>query len=802
MFLQFLTWYIVVTICGLAALPLALRLFARLPGNGIVLARPLGILLIGYFFWMGYAVGILRNETGGAWLALLVVAVVSFALGKDHLRNWRSLDWRGALIGELLFLTTFAIWATVRAYDPAANHTEQPMDLMFMSGLWASPSFPPQDAWLSGYPISYYYGGYWLLVTVGRLAGIAPEIAYNLGQASWYGLLLSSCFALVYALLRMPARLFDGTSRALQRGGAAAGGLLAAAFVGLTGNVQSILEWLHAQGVNVDALARWAQVSGFPESAAVTNRWYIALGEWWWWRSSRVLADTGLTGGHQEVIAEFPAFSYVLGDNHPHVLAMPFVVLVIALALAWFLAPARDEEIAGWRAWLPVDLVLLIVTTICAGSLLWINTWDFPPYLLLLAVVVFTVATRRKVSRAVVAATIVAVGGVILFAPYFLTAQSQARGFNANLFNPTRLPQFLWVFLAGLLAFGALAMVAWRERPARSRTVLLSFLVLIGASAALLLAAYGLVSTVLKDQFAAANPLPAGATAYLPLFVERWQRAPWTLILTALLSSVAIALWLRRVGDEERTPTTFTLILAGIALLLALTPEVVFLRDNFGWRMNTIFKFYYQTWLLLGIAGSVGIALALERARSQPMAVVFAVPALALVSAGLVFPIAAAWSRTNGFSGEPTFDATAWIERASPSELAAARWLRDNAPSDSVVTQAKGHSYHAEDNRVATVSGRATLLGWDGHESQWRGEAFAEMANGRAYALEQIYRLADAATVSQLLERWNIDYVVIGPAERLAYELAPEDEQRLLAAMEPVFQDGDVMVLARRDSRQ
>ena len=40
--------------------------------------------------------------------------------------------------------------ALVRAYDPAANHTEKPMDLMFMNSIAASATYPPMDAWLAG----------------------------------------------------------------------------------------------------------------------------------------------------------------------------------------------------------------------------------------------------------------------------------------------------------------------------------------------------------------------------------------------------------------------------------------------------------------------------------------------------------------------------------------------------------------------------------------------------------------------------------------------------------------------------
>ena len=74
---DFLVWYLVVQLISLAALPLALRLFANLPDRGYAFAKSLGILLVGVVLWLGTSYGVLRNETGGAWLALALVAVLA-----------------------------------------------------------------------------------------------------------------------------------------------------------------------------------------------------------------------------------------------------------------------------------------------------------------------------------------------------------------------------------------------------------------------------------------------------------------------------------------------------------------------------------------------------------------------------------------------------------------------------------------------------------------------------------------------------------------------------------------------------
>ncbi|HRW09422.1 MAG TPA: hypothetical protein P5121_30180, partial [Caldilineaceae bacterium] len=101
-------------------------------------------------------------------------------------------------------------------------------------------------------------------------------------------------------------------------------------------------------------------------------------------------------------------------------------------------------------------------------------------------------------------------------------------------------------------------------------------------------------------------------------------------------------------------------------------------------------------------------------------------------------------------------------------------------------------------NRMSTMSGRQTLMGWDGHESQWRGKAFGEMAQGRDQALETIYRGGSPVQIAQTLAQWQIDYVYVGPSERSRYGLTPQGERNLATAMDLAFEMGDVRIYQRR----
>src|SRR5262249_33579229 len=144
----FVQWYLVVELIGLATFPLTWRLFRRLPDRGYSLSKTLGILLVGFTLWVGTAYGLLRNELGGALIALLAVGAFSVGVGWPGVRARAGrkrplVEWlRGRLAHliavELLFLPTFAGWALVRAHSPEAIHTEQPMDLLFLSAIWVS----------------------------------------------------------------------------------------------------------------------------------------------------------------------------------------------------------------------------------------------------------------------------------------------------------------------------------------------------------------------------------------------------------------------------------------------------------------------------------------------------------------------------------------------------------------------------------------------------------------------------------------------------------------------------------------
>ncbi len=242
-------------------------------------------------------------------------------------------------------------------------------------------------------------------------------------------------------------------------------------------------------------------------------------------------------------------------------------------------------------------------------------------------------------------------------------------------------------------------------------------------------------------------------------------------------------------GDDSTTPDVhpFVLLLILLATLLVFMPEFFYLRDQFGWRINTIFKFYYQAWLLWGIAVAFGVVWLLDRARGA-VRVGIQAGLVVLLGIGFIYPVLGILDKTHGFRPAQglALDGTRQGYYLSQDELAAIDWLRD-APSGYLV-EAVGGSYSAY-GRVSANTGYPTVLGWPGHESQWRGGS-REMGT-RERDIQNLYTTRDWDEARRILDLYDIQYVYIGPLERAAYTVSDLKFQRF---MNPVFSQGPVVI--------
>ena len=474
-----LAWWLWISMAGLAVFPLCIRLLGGLPDRGYSLARAVGLLLIATVYWLMASYGFFDNARGNiilTWMLVLVGSLMVFSrrASRDELSAWWRENWRFALISELLFAALFVGWAIYRAHQNGIVETEKPMELAFMSAVQRSPSFPPQDPWMSGFAISYYYLGYVMSSMLSMMTGISSTIAFNLTSASQFALTGLAAFGVASNLAR---------SRAFQRQSspprskppiwlAIGGGLVAMLLMTLVGNFQlAVIEVPYqARAVPETYLDIWGtnQRSNFAEGIYVQNQAALLSTDtavwdhWWWWRASRVLTDYNLDNslGSPQPIAEFPAFSFLLADNHPHVLALPFTIMIIGLMLNIVLRYRRPraEEI--------------LLYGIAVGGIAFLNAWDGPIYFLGLigaeGLRRLLLNNRGRLHVADIAQLLlfglkIAAIAIVAYLPYAIGFRSQASGLLPNLANPTAIQRFFIVFGPLLIALAAYLVVeAWR----------------------------------------------------------------------------------------------------------------------------------------------------------------------------------------------------------------------------------------------------------------------------------------------------------------------------------------------------
>jgi uncharacterized membrane protein len=300
---------------------------------------------------------------------------------------------------------------------------------------------------------------------------------------------------------------------------------------------------------------------------------------------------------------------------------------------------------------------------------------------------------------------------------------------------------------------------------------------------------------------------------------------PWLFLLLSFLLAlviVSISTLVRspkvdiqgEIGNSQlENSQIFVLALIFIGLLLTFSVEFFYLRDSFGVRMNTVFKFYYQGWMMLGIAGGYGLWWLLGSERSplgRMSRGLFTISAGLLIIAGLVYPVMGYYSRADGFQSVPNLNGASNIAQNNPDDWAAIQWLRQNSGATSqgippTILEAPGSSYTYE-GRISAFSGVPTLLGWAVHESQWRGNYIEQ--GKREPDIQTIYTTKDGKLALQLLQKWDIRYVVVGNAEINYVDQKCRDPQLNLGCnlssalrkfdttLKPVFQQGSVTIYA------
>lgn len=827
----FIAWYFILTLLGWLTFPLAHFLFPALKDRGYTLSRAAGLLIWGYSFWLMASLGIAQNDLGGILLALIVLVALSawvFSNQRseiiDFFKNHRSL----VITTEVLFLAAFAFLAFVRSANPELTGTERPMELAFINAILRSPVFPPQDPWLSGYAISYYYFGYVMAAMLAKVSGIYGSMAHNLMTALVFALGAIGSYGILYNLLshgHKPKEIEDSDSDTAELHHSSFSiygflSLLAPLFLLLVSNLGALLEVMHQWGLfwkqdyisgeYTSAFWKWIDMKELSQAPILPFRAPPLDRYLWWWRSSRVLQDYDMLNRPLEVIDEFPFFSFLLGDLHPHVLAIPFGLLAIAAALNLFLGGWRGEVKLPLGARLQISGPGFLFTALLLGGLAFLNTWDI---LIAAALIVASYVLWRaneegwrwdRLEDALLFGFPLGILAILMYLPFYVGFSSQAGGILPNFMYPTR-GIHLWVMWGTLLVpILAYVLYLWRGEKIPANWKLgvslgLGFVVFLLVFSWLL----GVIGSILEKDFVngfLASQEMTASQFFGATLLRRLSTIGGLITMLAVFIPSLAFLFSQKQQDQPETElsapleinrkseTQFVLLILILGAILIITPDFVYLRDKFGYRINTVFKFYYQAWMLWSLAAAFAASHLLQNLRGAANAA-FRVVLVLVVSTGLLYPVFGLITKTNSFNPPYGFalDDFERVIRETPEEAAAINFLR-TAP-DGVIAEAIGDSYNYPFTRISTHTGLQTVLGWPGHEDQWRGSYIPQ--GSRRDDINRLYTTVRWEEAVQIIEQYNIRYIFIGILERTSMNVS---EEKFIAHLKPIFQQGSTVI--------
>ncbi len=717
-------WWLALELIGFLAFPISSYFCRNLFDNGYSVSKPLGLLLITYFSW------IISVFTG---YSLYSIVISLFILGLISILLYMKkrpipIDKRYMLEFEVLFFIAFFLLAIIRAFSPDIYWTggEKFMDMTFINSLLRTTEFPPFDPWMSGSGMYYYYFGYLIVSNLIRITGILPSVAFNLATASFFALSFSTAFGIGFNLTEKIKY-----------------GILTGFFVVIAGNLVGFIQLL-------DIIRKENLLNGI-----------LSFN---YWTSSRVIPDT---------INEFPYFSFLHGDVHAHMISITFQLVVILMLLNIIRSDSID-----WRS--------LLITGLSIGFLYPLNTWDYPVYLVLAILIIvslqflFINSKRKKdLSEFFFKIGTMAALSYLLYLPYHLSYRIDK---TILMVSSGRTSLIFYIAVSGLFLFFIISFILRISKNpdninnTKNNNKINTNNYFSKFSYALLLIAA--VITIIEGKLFILDGIQNPKTSEFELLI---------LLLPVILLSISV------ISKEKNKNNVFILILIIVGALISLFCEFFYVQDALGSgnlsliRMNTVFKFYLQNWVIWGICAGYIVFVFRDTFTSKK---IWGICAVILILMAAVYPVFATIGKSGGFKGVPELDGASYVKKEHPQDYQAILWFR-NLNGQPVVLQAPGELYEWN-TAITTFSGLPTVIGWAGHELNWRFPIRNEI-DTRWSDASRIYSSRDIREVEELLKKYNVSYIYFGEAEgkRFGNPVLFRDHPDVFIQ---VFEYGDVVV--------
>jgi len=250
------------------------------------------------------------------------------------------------------------------------------------------------------------------------------------------------------------------------------------------------------------------------------------------------------------------------------------------------------------------------------------------------------------------------------------------------------------------------------------------------------------------------------------------------------------------------------LFLIGTAMLITIMVELVAVRGDIG-RMNTIFKFYLQAWLLLAVScGAAFVWIVQEIHLWRPAwRNFFQAGASVFLAGAFAFTLSATVDKVSDrmAGGVPlTLDSITYMQYSQYADFGvtmdliqdykAIRWMQDNVQGSPVIVEANCPEYRWC-TRFTIYTGLPGVLGWNWHQRQQR-TLMTQIVESRVNEIDRFYMSSDVQAALAFLKKYNVKYIVVGQLERAEY--GPPGlykfEQQNGKLWHSVYRDGDTVI--------
>lgn len=302
-------------------------------------------------------------------------------------------------------------------------------------------------------------------------------------------------------------------------------------------------------------------------------------------------------------------------------------------------------------------------------------------------------------------------------------------------------------------------------------------------------------------------------------------------VFAVIVPLVAAGAWILLARDTATVHRFISLIVVA-ALLLTLMVEVVTLKGDIG-RMNTVFKFYLQAWVFFAIASAAGLAIVFnhlwfrdpqldemgqkvggDTSTLQMAKAAWWGLAVLLIFAGMLYPAFAGWAKMNdryvsgmppGLNGLDYMTQATYQENNQTLNLVedydAIQWLRQNIIGSPVIVEANTGLYRWG-NRISINTGLPVVAGWDWHTKQQYSLLPGDIIDRRIGDIRTIYETEDLDETLQLLRKYGVSLVYVGPLERAVYSvmgLSKFDRMVANGTLDRIYDQNGVQIYALTD---